>query len=63
MNEKITNFIDSNCRKCKKQKPLMKKAKCPMWHALDTKSKTAIDNLKLFVNEYGDCRYLELRED
>ena len=58
-----TEFIDKNCRKCKKQKPLMRNAKCPMWHALDSNSPTAMDNLKLFLDEGGSCKYIDLRSE
>ena len=59
--QQIRDWFDV-CKTCKKQKPRMPKARCPLYHAVCvTKSPSAIDNIHLFTNEAGVCKEYEAK--
>ena len=52
------------CSKCKKQKPNMAKARCQLYHSICiVRSPIAMDNINMFVNEYGQCKNFDPKGD
>ena len=58
------NIWNNTCITCKKQKPNMPKARCQLYHAICVaRSKTALDNVALFVGPEGTCKMYEPKGD
>lgn len=60
--EEISRFIDSNCHNCKRQKPLMTKARCDLWNGLKNGSMVTKSIAHTFINEDGICKYINAKE-
>lgn len=49
----------NDCLKCKKHKPQMKNARCPLSHALKIKSPVALENIELYEDLLHGCKLME----
>lgn len=59
---KVKVFIDNNCKHCSLQKPLMPKARCQIWHGLDSGNENWLANKKLFWNKDDSCKCMVTKE-
>ena len=59
MNEEQRIRWLNTCTGCKKFKINMPKARCDIAYGMKVKSKTTLDNVRLFSNKHGDCKFYE----